>query len=88
MILHPLTTLHPLPFRPAVAGGGGGTVDFPGGAGVAGGGDVVNDDITRLARARELELAFRTPPLAGRTHLSCYWYIVHMPVLLRIDHSL
>ena len=44
---------------------------------MAGRGDVVNDDIARLARAREFELAFRTPPLASRADLSCYRHIVH-----------
>ena len=69
--------LHPLPLRPAVAGGGGGAVDLPGGTGVTGGGDVVHDDKFRFARAREFELAFRAPPLACRAHLSRYRYIVH-----------
>ena len=80
MILHPLTILHPLPLHPAVAGGGGGTVDLPGGAEVAGRGDIVDDDKLRFARARELELAFRAPPFAGRAHLSRHWHVVHMPV--------
>ena len=70
-------SLHPLPLHPAVAGGGGGAVDFPGGAGVAGGGDVVDDDKLRFARPRELELAFRTPPLAGRAYLPRHRHVVH-----------
>ena len=44
---------------------------------MAGGGYVVDDDKLRFARAREFELAFRTPPLASRADLSCYRHIVH-----------
>ena len=45
---------------------------------MAGGGDVVDDDIARLARAREFELAPRAPPLAGGADLTCYRHIVHL----------
>jgi len=39
--------------------------------------NVVDDDIARFARARELELATRAPPLACGADLSCYRHIVH-----------
>ena len=77
--MFPFSLLNSLPLHPAIAGVGGGAFDFPGGAAVAGGGDVVDDDIARLARARELELAPRAPPLACGADFSCYRHIVHRP---------
>lgn len=44
---------------------------------MADGGDVVDDDIARLARAREFKFALRAPPLACGADLACYRYIVH-----------
>ena len=72
------TFLHLLPLRPAVAGGGGGTVDLPGSAAVALSRYSVNHNELRFASARELELAFRSPPLAGRTDFSRHGNVIHV----------
>ena len=55
---------------------GGATVDVPGAADMAGGGNVVDFDRLKAA-AHELQFTLAAPPLAGGADLTGYRYVVH-----------